>query len=428
MQYPNLVKILLLEDSDFDAQLMLTELTRRGMESILTRVETQREFEAKLDEFAPHIILLDYALPTFSGGEALVIAKERCPDIPVIVISGAVGEEVAVELLKNGACDFILKNRMDRLVPSIKRALNEVAIREAKRRVEAELKALNEELESRVAETAQELWEKNLHQQEDLIMAQELQMALLPDRFPTLPTGVQEAASAVKFSSIFMPIGAVSRDYYHVTQVSDTAVGIFICDVMGDGVRAALATTMMRVLREQLDKSSGSPGALLTQMNQWLVGTLRQLDHSLFVTACYVVVDIAQGTLTFANAGHPSPFLLREATDRVECITTPNHRSCPALGLRDGVEYATEHCKVDAGDLLFTFTDGLVEVENANAEAFSADRLQESIRRGAGLPVTKLMQDIFSDIKRFTGGGEFSDDVCLVGMEISRLHPSHPVA
>jgi len=425
MQHQALLKILLLEDSDFDAQLMLRELTQRGMESILTRVETRPEFEAKLDEFAPHVILLDYALPTFNGGEALAIAKERYPDIPVIMISGAVGEETAVELLKNGASDFILKNRMERLVPSIKRALNEVSIRAAKHRVEAELRALNEQLESRAAETAQELWEKNLHHQEDLVMAQELQMALLSDRFPTLPAGVHEAASAVKFSSIFKPLGAVSRDYYHVVQVSDTAVGIFICDVMGEGVRAALATTMMRVLREQLDKSSGSPGELLTQMNQWLRGTLRQLDHSLFVTACYIVVDIAQGTLTFANAGHPSPFLLREATNRVERISAQNASLGPALGLRDGVEYSTENCSVDAGDLLMTFTDGLVEVENANAEAFSMDRLGESIRRGAGLPVTKLMQDIFSDIRRFADGVEFSDDVCLVGMEISRLQPSH---
>jgi serine phosphatase RsbU (regulator of sigma subunit) len=89
------------------------------------------------------------------------------------------------------------------------------------------------------------------------------------------------------------------------------------------------------------------------------------------------------------------------------------------------VEYSTEKCSVDAGDLLMTFTDGLVEVENANAEAFSMDRLGESIRRGAGLPVTKLMQDIFSDIRRFADRVEFSDDVCLVGMEISRLQPSH---
>lgn len=423
-QHTTRLKLLILDDSAIDAELMLRQLIQGGIEVISTRVETRLGFEQALEEFVPDLVLADYCLPTFDGGQALAIAQDRFPDIPVIMISGAVGEETAVELLKNGAVDFILKDRLERLAPSVLRALDEVAARDSRRRAEADLHVLNEQLENRVAERTHELWEKNLLMQEDLEMARELQMAGLPDRFPTLPCGVGPAASAVKFSSIFQPIGSVSGDYYNVVPVSETAVGIFICDVTSQGVRAALATTMMEVIREQLGGSAGNPGELLTHMNRSLRGILRQLDTALFATACYIVVDVADGSLTFANAGHPSPFLLREATDRVERIAARHLEAGPALGLHDEVEYLTHQCSVDAGDLLLAFTDGLFEVENSNAESFNLDRLQESIRRGAGLPVAKLMQDVFSDIKRFADGGEFSDDVCLIGMEISRLHTS----
>ena len=417
------LRILLLEDSDLDAELILRELEQKGIESLATRVQTKDEFERELVEFHPEIILADYKLPTFDGGQALVIATKRCPDIPVIIISGAVGEETAVELLKNGATDFVLKDRLGRLVPAVQRALREVAERNARRQAEADLRALNEALEQRVAERTRELWEKNALMQQDLDMARELQVAFLPDHFPTLPRGVGPSASAVKFSSIFHPAGSVSGDYYNVVRLSDTSVGIFICDVMGQGVQAALVTTMVRLLKDQLGETANDPGILLTRLNRALREILRQSDTSLITTACYMIVDIANGRLTFANAGHPSPLLVRDATDTVESITAQNAAG-PALGLFDDLQYVTHECTVDAGDLLLTFTDGLYEVANAKDETFSVDRLRNSIQRRAGLPVAKLLQDVFSEIERFADGRTFADDVCLVGMEISRLETS----
>ena len=251
-------------------------------------------------------------------------------------------------------------------------------------------------------------------------MARELQMTFLPNQFPTLPRGAAQAASAVKFSSIFHPTSSVSGDYYNVVRVSDTAVGIFICDVMGHGVRAALVTAIMRTLEEQLSDLAGDPGALLTKMNHALRGILGQLGATLFTTACYVVVDVATARLTFANAGHPSPLLLRAATDEVAPITTPN-ASGPALGLFDEVQFHTQELPVEVGDSLLVFTDGLYKVENSCADTFSVESLREAIQQRAGLPLAKLMQDVFSEIETFAEGEAFPDDVCLVGLEIARL-------
>jgi len=415
------LRVLVLEDSDLDAESVLGELKRGGIESIATRVQTRSEFELQIMGFQPEIILADYKLPNFDGGQALALARQHCPQVPVIIISGAVGEETAVELLRNGATDFVLKDRLrGRLVPAVQRALREVAERHARRKAEIDLCTLNAQLEQRVVERTHELWEKNLVMEEDLKMARKLQLAFLPEHFPTLPSGATQAASAVRFCSIFEPTSSMSGDFYNVVRVSDTAVGIFICDVMGHGVRAALVTAMMRALEEQLSELNDNPGALLTEMNRSLRGILRQLDTTLYTTACYLIVDIASGRLTFANAGHPSPLLVCDATDTVETISAPSTIG-PALGLFDDAHYLTHERPVDAGDLVLVFTDGLFGLENANSETFGMDRLRESIRRHIGLPLTKFMQDIFTEIEIFAGGRAFPDDICLVGVEIAHL-------
>jgi sigma-B regulation protein RsbU (phosphoserine phosphatase) len=415
------LRILLLEDSNLDAELAMRELKRGGLEFVSARVQSGTEFQHALTEFRPCLILADFKLPAFDGRQALDMALQVCPDVPVIIVSGAVGEETAVELLKNGATDFVLKDRLSgRLVPAVRRALREVDERHARRQAEADLRALNEKLEQRVAERTRELWAKNAIMEEELGMARELQMAFLPHHFPTVPRGADPAESAVKFCSIFHPSSSVSGDLFNVVRVSDTAVGIFICDVMGHGVRAALVTAMMRALGEQLDELADDPGALLTEMNRALRGVLRQLGTTLFTTACYLIVDVAHGRITFANAGHPSPLLVHGSDCEVEPLTA-RRTGGPALGLFEDVRYITRELPVTAGDLILAFTDGLFEAENANAEAFSIARLRDSIRRRKGQPLDQLMQEVFSEIKSFAEGQLFADDVCFVGMEITRL-------
>lgn len=414
------LRILSLEDSDLDAELIQRELRRGQVEFEWYRVATRDDFERAIAESQPALILADYRLPTFDGAQALALANERCPDVPLIIISGAVGEETAVELLKNGATDFVLKDRLGRLVPAVHRALREVAERNARRQAEADLRALNEQLEQRVAERTRELREKNAIMQEDLEVARELQMAFLPNRFPTLPRGAAQAASAVKFCAIFHPTSSVSGDFFNVVRVSDTAVGVLICDVMGHGVRAALVTAMMRAIEGQLYETAGDPGALLTELNRALRGILRQSGTTLFTTACYLVADVAASRITFANAGHPSPLHVRTTPRAVEGIT-PHAAAGPALGIFEDVQYRTHERPVAEDDLILLFTDGLFEVENANEEAFGESRLRESIRQRAGLPPARLMNDVFTEIEQFAKGHDFSDDVCLVGMEIAHL-------
>lgn len=140
------LRVLLLEDATADAELMQHELRKAGLTFTATRVETQEEFMRALSDHAPHIILADYKLPHFDGLTALAIAQEKCPDVPFVFVTGTMGDERAVEALQQGADDYILKDRMSRLGPAVRRALEEARIRNEKRAAEAKLREQLEEL------------------------------------------------------------------------------------------------------------------------------------------------------------------------------------------------------------------------------------------------------------------------------------------
>ena len=110
-----------------------------------------------LDELRPHVILADYRLPSFDGLSALAIAQEKCPDVPFIFISGTIGEEFAVETLRRGATDYILKDRLSRLAPAVRRALAETEEHSKRQKAEEKLKQYQEHLEELVEERTSEL-------------------------------------------------------------------------------------------------------------------------------------------------------------------------------------------------------------------------------------------------------------------------------
>jgi len=132
------LRILSLEDDPDDAGLMQERLEADGIACDLVRVDTQPAFEASIGE-SFDLILADYTLPSFDGLCALRLAISACPDVPFIFVSGTLGEEVAIEALKIGATDYVLKSRLLRLVPSVLRALREADERTARRRAQEAL-------------------------------------------------------------------------------------------------------------------------------------------------------------------------------------------------------------------------------------------------------------------------------------------------
>jgi sigma-B regulation protein RsbU (phosphoserine phosphatase) len=278
--------------------------------------------------------------------------------------------------------------------------------------------------EEKLAEYTRQLEGKNRQTEEELKMARELQLAMLPHEFPCVPRHKPREESDLEFFSFFLPSGAVSGDFFDVIPLSDTTVGLFICDVMGHDVRAALVTAMMRSLVVDLSATTTEPGELLTQINREVAGVFKQTDSTMYATAFYLIADVARAELRFASAAHPEPILLHRQRGTVEWLGhDPGQKKGPALGLFAEGKFPTHRCPLEVGDLIALFTDGLIDAEGANNESFNTDRLLAALRTRTQQPTQELFTGLLAEIKKFSARAEFEDDVCVVGMEVKRLEP-----
>ena len=276
--------------------------------------------------------------------------------------------------------------------------------------------------EEKLAEHTRELERKNRQNEEELKMARELQLAMLPHEFPCMPRNKPREESHLEFFSFFSPMGAVSGDFFDIIPLSDTRVGLFICDVMGHDVRAALVTAMMRALVEDLSATTVEPGELLTQINREVAGVFMQTGSTMYATAFYLIADVARAEFRYANAAHPEPLLVRRQRGTVELLGVESkQKKGPALGLFSEGRFPTHRLPMEAGDLIAMFTDGLIETEGRDHEAFSSERLLALVRQHAQLPANELLAVLINEVKQFSACSGFEDDVCIAGVEVKRL-------
>ena len=277
----------------------------------------------------------------------------------------------------------------------------------------------------KLARLAEELRAKNESLERDLEMARELQGALMPQRFPNFPHHATEENSAVRFYPFFRPSMIVSGDFFDVLDISDDKAGLFICDVMGHGVRAALVAAIVRSLINEVRPLWTKPGELLDAINRALLGAFRNSDTTLFASAFYIVADLARGQLRYANAGHPHPLHLTRPENGSTASASPlkGARPGPALGLFDGAKYETFRCKLSSRDVVLLFTDGLFEVEGSEGQLYDYHQLSRAVGNRTDLPAVELCRSLIAEVQQFSATQEFNDDVCLVAMDIDRLKP-----
>ncbi|HZQ45809.1 MAG TPA: PAS domain S-box protein, partial [Verrucomicrobiae bacterium] len=234
------------------------------------------------------------------------------------------------------------------------------------------------------------LRKKNEQMEDDLKMAREIQQTMLPQQYPTFPKEASARDSRFRFSHRYLPTGAVGGDYFNVLALSDTEAGIFICDVMGHGVRSALIAAMVRALVEELKPLGGDPGRMLTQFNRDLCAILKHTGSPTLITAFYMVADSANRQLRYANAGHPKPLLVHRNPAGLELLVNAGGKSEPALGLFEKAVYGTSQRPLADADLIMLFTDGLYEVEGPDQKLYTQEMLANAVRRRANLPAAEL--------------------------------------
>lgn len=407
---PAPIRLLLVEDDENDVFLFRELLAESPFPFVIESADCMMAAVKRLETGGIDLILSDLSLPDSHGIHTFTTIQAAAPETPVIVLSGMDDEEMAIEIVERGAQDYLVKGQ-------INCALLVRAIRYALKRVEAEKTIA---LERRRAEENQALYnrqlrEKNQLLEDDMRMASEVQQAFLPQQLSGLLR--KAARNSLHFYSSYVPAGALGGDFFHILPLSDTTAGVFISDVMGHGVRAALVTALERALVEELASVATNPGEFLTQINRSLLSILRRTGTPLFVSAFYLFVDVTFSEIRYAIAGHPRQWIVRRSLGKVEPLSTHGHKPGPALGVFADQRYEMFREKLLPGDLVMLFTDGLFEVEDVNGDTMDQDRLLEIVREKMHLPPAELSAAILDAVKQHAADGQFADDVCLVIMD-----------
>ena len=194
------LRVLIVEDSEDDALLLIHEIRKGGFDPKFERVDTPDGMRAALDRQDWDIIICDYVMPEFSGPDALKLVQERGLDIPFVVISGKIGEHPAVEMMKAGAHDYIIKDNLARLIPAVERELREAQVRRARREADEALRKSYAKLETRVKERTAELEESNTELQVEIAERKraEEKLRLLAEQLQEVNSRLVNASLQVK--------------------------------------------------------------------------------------------------------------------------------------------------------------------------------------------------------------------------------------
>lgn len=270
----------------------------------------------------------------------------------------------------------------------------------------------HEKLESEIAEKTGEI-------RRDLDFAKQFQANLMPRKYPEVPPAGPQPALGLNFHHIYRPASTVGGDFFNVLKLGDSKAGIFIADVMGHGARSALVTAIIATLLQDAEGIAGDPAEVLKMLNQHFYKVVHNTGDVVFVSAFYLVLDVAAMTATYASAGHPSPLLLDRQEGRVIELT-PHLTNNPALGLFENCSYEVFRRPIRERDLFLLFTDGLFECMNSRGEEFGRERLLSVVEDHREADLNDLADAMVDAAGAFAEHEGPADDVCLVGVEVSR--------
>jgi sigma-B regulation protein RsbU (phosphoserine phosphatase) len=339
-------------------------------------------------QFDVVLIDLNYARDTTSGREGIdLISRIQAldPSLPIVVMTAWATVDLAVEAMRRGVRDFVQKPwENKRLLQTLRKQVRHAR---ARRNAQARL-ASGRKTEAQL--------------QRELIEARELQENLLANPSLTLP-GFQIAIK-------WQPAKTVGGDYVAAFELDDERAALCVADVVGKGLPAALLMSNFQAALTSLALQYPSPADVSTRLNRVLYANIPL--HK-FITSFYAVVNIPNRTLTFTNAGHNPPLLVRA---NGECVRLDAGGS--VLGAFADLNYTEGEIELRAGDRLLLFTDGLSEAVDKNNEQFGDERLIDLLCEARHRTPEELKELVFDAVAEFCGHS-FRDDAALmiVGIE-----------
>jgi phosphoserine phosphatase RsbU/P len=342
------------------------------------QLETVMSPDAVLGAIERHVfdlLLMDlnYTGDTTSGREGIdLLARVQAIDrlLPVVVMTGWGSVDLAVEAMRRGVCDFVQKPWDNAQLLTTLRT--EIEKGRARRR-DAEL------------------------EQRELEEARRIQRKLLPTTLPQID-GWEIAAS-------WQPASGVGGDCFDAISFGAARAALSIADVVGKGIPAALLMSNLQAAVRAFATNSTEPAELCQQVNRILCGNIAE---GRFISFFYCVVDADLGTLTYANAGHYPPILVR-ADGTVERLASGG----AVLGVFETATYEQGRVPVGAGDRLVLFTDGITEARSCDDREFGEEQLIAFATANRACSAPALQARLATAVERFTGG-KFQDDATLI--------------
>ncbi len=327
----------------------------------------------------PDLILLDVTMPEMDGYEVCGILKAtpEIRDIPVIFLTGKTEAEDETRGFEVGAVDYIHKPFSPAVVKA--RVHTHLVLREAREQLARQLLDLNNELE----------------------MARDIQLSILPHEIPKI-RGLEIAAR-------YIPMSLVAGDFYDFVIVDEKRVGILVADVSGHGLPAALIASMLKVALAAQSPHARDPARVLSGLNRSLCGIFKH--H--FVTAAYVFVDMEKNCIKYAGAGHPPLLLWHKSTERTSSVL----ENGLLLGFFPGAPYSVVEVRVEPGDKAVLYTDGILETRSPSKEEFGPDLFKVFLESNHNLKADNFADLMLDELKGWSnnrkGDGQ-EDDITLL--------------
>ena len=382
------IKILSVDD-EMDLELLLTQYFRRKIrKGEYEFVFAHNGLEA-LTMMVKHpdieIILSDINMPEMDGLTLLAKINEmRNPALRVIMVS-AYGDMGNIrQAMNNGAFDFATKPiDLDDLSVTIEKAIAQINYVHEMQKEHTQLESLKG----------------------DLAVAGEIQQAILPRIFPPFP----DKADKLDIAASMTPAKDVGGDFYDFFRIDNDRIGFLIADVSGKGVPAAIFMAVSRTLIRATGIRGGSPADCIGYSNKLLSD---ESVDCMFVTVFYGIMNVTTGEVTYCNAGHNPPYIIK-GTGEVKALEMSQD---PMVGAISGVDYHDCQLQLDKGDALVMFTDGVTEAMNAANEEFGEARLEATLSKTFS-KCQDVVEAIKTDVAGFVDGAEQSDDITVLALK-----------